>query len=83
MLAVASSLNYCNHASIDKIGLAGGLLLMWKDGINCEIQEASNNMIHVVTKIHPDKPEVLITFMYGSTYLDNKKEQWEFMTRIS
>ncbi|XP_026396227.1 uncharacterized protein LOC113290854 [Papaver somniferum] len=82
MLSLSRSPKYCNHICIDRVGLAGGLILMWKDGIACEVQEANNNIIHVVATLHPYKPDVLISFMYGSTYFDVKKEQCELMKRI-
>ncbi|XP_026432418.1 uncharacterized protein LOC113329808 [Papaver somniferum] len=74
---------YCNHVNINRVGLAGGLILMWKDEIHCEIQHISNNMIHVITRLDPSKPEVLISFMYGSTYFNKKKDQWDLMMQIS
>ncbi|XP_026378244.1 uncharacterized protein LOC113272651 [Papaver somniferum] len=83
MISLANCLNYCNYVHIDRVGLAGGILFMWKDGISCEIQDVSNDMIHVVSKLNPSKPEVLITFMYGSTYFDKKKYQWDYLQRIS
>ncbi|XP_026419676.1 uncharacterized protein LOC113315626 [Papaver somniferum] len=82
MISLVNSLSYCNYVHIDRVGLASGPILMRKDEVHCEVQDVSNNMMHVVTKIDPSKPNVLITFMYGSTYFDKKKEQWDFLLRI-
>ncbi|XP_026451999.1 uncharacterized protein LOC113352390 [Papaver somniferum] len=83
MISLSIYLSYYNYVHIDRVELDGGLILMWMDGIHCEVQDVSKNIMHVITKIDPSKPYVLITFMYGSTYFDKKKEQWEFLLRIS
>ncbi|XP_026459195.1 uncharacterized protein LOC113359837 [Papaver somniferum] len=67
----------------DRIGLAGGLLLLWKEGFQCSVQDKSNNIINVLSSLHPAKQDVLISFMYGSTYSDIKKIQWDTMSSIS
>ncbi|XP_026378124.1 uncharacterized protein LOC113272516 [Papaver somniferum] len=56
---------------------------MWKDGISCDIFSAADNIIHAVVRLDPSKPEVLISFMYGSTYTDPKKKQCNFMHDLS
>ncbi|XP_026459493.1 uncharacterized protein LOC113360170 [Papaver somniferum] len=56
---------------------------MWKDGISCDIVSTVYNIIHVVVRLDSSKPEALISFMYGLTYSDPKKEQWNFMRDLS
>ncbi|XP_026397026.1 uncharacterized protein LOC113291746 [Papaver somniferum] len=56
---------------------------MWKDGITCDISSATDNMVHALVKIDPSKPEVLLYFMYDSTYNDPKKKQWNFLHELS
>lgn len=83
MIYIAQSLHYHNYDYIDRVGYGGGLILMWKDGISCDIFSAADNIIHAVVRLDPSKPEVLISFMYGSTYTDPKKKQCNFMHDLS
>ncbi|XP_026435794.1 uncharacterized protein LOC113333583 [Papaver somniferum] len=83
MIDFAKSLNFTNYDCIDREGLAGGLLLLWKEGFQCSVHEKSNNIINVLSSLHPAKQNVLISFMHGSTYSDIKKIQWDVMSSIS
>ncbi|XP_026419688.1 uncharacterized protein LOC113315639 [Papaver somniferum] len=83
MTSIAQSLYYHNYIWIDRVGLAGGLLLMWKDGITCDIASSADNIIHALIRIDLCKPEVLMYFMYDSTYNDPKKKQWNFLHELS
>lgn len=56
---------------------------MWKYGIDVEVIGHENNIIHVVIQLDPNEPKVLISFMYGSTYIEPKKTQWNFLFDFS
>ncbi|XP_026419560.1 uncharacterized protein LOC113315504 [Papaver somniferum] len=83
MISIAQNQHYHNYSCIDRVGLGGGLILMWKDGITCDIASTADNIIHAHVKLDPSKPEVLFSFMYGSTYTDPKKKQWNFIYEFS
>ncbi|XP_026410606.1 uncharacterized protein LOC113305823 [Papaver somniferum] len=55
MISIAQSILYLNYTCIDRVGIAGGLILMWKDGIYVEIIGCENNMIHGSTYSEPKK----------------------------
>ncbi|XP_026417489.1 uncharacterized protein LOC113312969 [Papaver somniferum] len=69
----------CSSTKEAKLVKEGGLILMWKDGIDVEVIGHENNIIHVVIQLDPNEPKVLISFMYGSTYIEPKKTQWNFL----
>lgn len=52
---------------------------MWKDDSKCEIIGAADNIVHTLIQLDLNKHEVLISFIYGSTYTDPKKIQWDFL----
>ncbi|XP_026384310.1 uncharacterized protein LOC113279878 [Papaver somniferum] len=83
MISVAKSVIYPNYVCIDRVGYVGGLILMWKDGIDVEVIGCDNNIIHVTIQLCPSKPKVLFSFMYGSTCSEPKKTQWNFITEFS
>ncbi|XP_026440651.1 uncharacterized protein LOC113339624 [Papaver somniferum] len=83
MMLIAQYVHYYNFACIDREGMAGGLVLMWKDGIDVEVIGCENNIIHALIQLYPSKPQVLISFMYGSTYTKPKKTQWNCLCEFS
>ncbi|XP_026378698.1 uncharacterized protein LOC113273150 [Papaver somniferum] len=83
MIDFAKSLKFTNYDCIDIIGLVDGLLLLWKEGFQCSVHDKSNNIINVLASLHPANKNVLISFMYGSTYSEIKKIQWDVMSSIS
>ncbi|XP_026395764.1 uncharacterized protein LOC113290370 [Papaver somniferum] len=54
-----------------------------QEGFQCSVHGKSNNIINVLASLHPAKQNVLISFMYVSTYSDIKKIQWDVMSIIS
>lgn len=60
-----------NSAFIEPAGLSGGIVLLWKNGFQCYILDASLNTFNTLIQADPSMPEFLLTCMYGYSRYDN------------
>ncbi|OVA00059.1 hypothetical protein BVC80_1697g21 [Macleaya cordata] len=67
----------------DSIRSSGGLALLWKDGLNCDIVFQSRHMVHLLVSGPSLSSEWLLTCMYGSSIKDEKLAQWSFLKDLS
>ncbi|XP_026377705.1 uncharacterized protein LOC113272003 [Papaver somniferum] len=74
--------NYPNNWICPSLGLSGGTALLWKSGFTLNIVQSTDKMIHTTISYDPSKPEFLATFLYGSTYHDEKIAQWNHIDSI-
>ena len=69
-----------NYFSIPPIGLSGGLLLLWREGVDITILEALPNLID--TKVSFKGVSTYITFVYGAPSADNRAAFWAKMNEV-
>ncbi|XP_026459090.1 uncharacterized protein LOC113359715 [Papaver somniferum] len=74
--------NYPNNWISPSVGLSGGISLMWKTGFTLDIVHSTDKMINTIIYSDPSKPEFLATFLYGSTYHNERVEQREYINSI-
>lgn len=72
-------LNSPNYRIINPIGLAGGLCLLWKDGLELEVVNETPQIINCVLKIDARTDKILLSCMYGLLNNDDRKVQWNFI----
>lgn len=73
-------LRYPHYYSAPPIGLSGGLSLLWKDGIDVTVLEASPNLID--TRITFKGTSSFISFIYGAPPMENRASFWAKLTAV-
>uniref|UniRef100_A0A803PYI0 Reverse transcriptase domain-containing protein n=1 Tax=Cannabis sativa TaxID=3483 RepID=A0A803PYI0_CANSA len=70
-----------NFYSVDRVGLSGGLLLMWKEGI--QIRVASSSVGHLLVRVAGNNflPWSLTCF-YGNLDASQRRFSWELLRNI-
>lgn len=81
MNKVHKKLNYDNCCSVDRIGLNGGLALLWKS--SCDLQVSFYSKHHIDVVIKQDKRVVWrFTSVYEHPEKRQKKRTWELLRRL-
>ena len=80
MNSVKSSLKFDNKIVMEAKGSAGGLCMMWKNGLTIKSVEYNKNIIAI--KISEAVCDWLLVGFYGPPYHSKKKKAWEGMCRI-
>ncbi|XP_026448625.1 DNA-(apurinic or apyrimidinic site) lyase-like [Papaver somniferum] len=80
---ITQFLQYPNSHFVSSIGMSGGLAVLWKDGFPCDIICSKDNMVHIIITTDASKQECLLSYVYGSTQWELKKQQWEFLEDLS
>ncbi|XP_026419856.1 uncharacterized protein LOC113315820 [Papaver somniferum] len=83
MLKLVIPYNFPNHKLISSRGLAGGIILLWKDGFSFNIINCDSWIINCSVQDDPSKPTWLLTCMYGSPYPNNKEKKWRYIRDLS
>lgn len=47
MLDIANKLEFENSYAVSRVGIGGGLTVMWKRTVDCQVIESTNNYIHL------------------------------------
>uniref|UniRef100_A0A803QJV0 Reverse transcriptase n=1 Tax=Cannabis sativa TaxID=3483 RepID=A0A803QJV0_CANSA len=70
-----------NFWAVDRIGLSGGLLIMWRDGIKLRVD--SSSVGHIVAEVTGNgfSPWMLTCF-YGHPEASQRKFSWELLQKI-
>ncbi|XP_026419800.1 uncharacterized protein LOC113315756 [Papaver somniferum] len=68
------------HSSI---GLSGGIVIAWKDGVDLEIMHTFADTIQAIIHTHDNHPDFLITFMYGAHDTLDNISQWNYLLEMS
>ena len=77
---VKSSLKFDHFVVVEAKGKAGGLCMLWKDGILASQVEFEENLIAV--KISDAFCDWLFVGFYGPPYYSKKKKAWESLTGL-
>ena len=80
MEEVKNSIGFFGKLVVDAKGKAGGLCLMWKWGVNVEVEEFNKNLLAV--KIKDTLCEWMLVGYQGPPYLAKKRKAWENLCAI-
>jgi len=72
MEEVKNSIGFSGKLVVDAKGKAGGLCLMWKWGVNVEVEEFNKNLLAI--KIKEALCEWLLVGFHGQPYLAKKRK---------
>ena len=72
---VKSYLNFDNKIVVEAKGKAGGLCLMWKNGLTIREVEFNKNLIAI--KVFEPSLDWLLVGFYGPPYYSKKKHAWQ------
>lgn len=68
--------------SIDKIGRSGGLAVLWKHPIRCQITSYSQNHIDVIM-VEDNVESWRLSCFYGHLDRAKRKESWDLISRLA
>lgn len=72
-----------NKCYVPSVGLAGGIILLWKDGFSLYILNSSTNVFHALMSNDPSKGEWFLSYVYGTSYRNDQPSQWEYIRKLS
>ena len=72
---VKSAIKFDHLFAVEAKGRAGGLCILWKDGLSVKVVDYNKNLIAV--KIIDSVYEWLLVGFYGPQYPSKKKKAWE------
>ena len=72
--------NLTNHFTVPPVGLAGGLLLSWRDDIQVDILYSSSNIID--TRIEAYGTSCFVSFIYGAPNPADRPLLWSKLTEL-
>ncbi|XP_026437407.1 uncharacterized protein LOC113335598 [Papaver somniferum] len=83
ILGITNFFQMPNKCFEPSVGQAGGIILLWKDGLSLEILYTSTNMIHALVKNDPSKGDWFLSRVYGTPYKNDQLAQWNYIQRLS
>ena len=84
MLQLRFLLGFRNGFGVDRVGIGGGLILLWKEELEVSLQSYSVGHIDVLVKLsngHIPNSFFFIGF-YGNPITNRRKESWTLLRRI-
>jgi exonuclease III len=79
---IKNKLGFDAAFAVDRIGRSGGLALLWKNKINCQIINYSNNFINVEVSSNNWK-QWRLTGFYGFPEHDKRKDYWDLLRSLA
>ena len=80
--ALALKLGFVNCFSVDKQGRGGGLAMLWKHNVVCNVFASSNNHIDLIVK-ERNGGEWRFTGFYGYPKRERRHESWDFLRSLA
>lgn len=68
--------------AVNIVGQGGGLAVMWKSNLECEVQDSSNNHIDV-TFFEKSIPSWRLSCFYGMPERDKRHESWDLLRQLA
>jgi hypothetical protein len=72
-----------NMFVVDSVGRSGGLVLLWKEDVNLNIQNYSRRHINALVKTGGGDLEWKLTCFYGHPETAKRKESWALLRHLS
>uniref|UniRef100_A0A2N9G6T6 CCHC-type domain-containing protein n=1 Tax=Fagus sylvatica TaxID=28930 RepID=A0A2N9G6T6_FAGSY len=63
--AVVERMGFCKHCLVPSMGIAGGLCLAWKDGVDIEVTLANQFVINAMVFFDPPNQPWMMTFVHA------------------
>ena len=82
MLFLKFSLGFSNCIVVDRVGLGGGLALLWNSTFDVALQSFSVGHIDVHVTNKNDGVGWLFTGFYGNPELEHRRDSWQLLERI-
>lgn len=82
MKNIAEKLGFRNVFIVEKVGRSGGLAVLWKHNVVCQVVDSSNNYVD----IHVTENAIVacrLTCYYGIPDRGRRKEAWEMLRKLS
>lgn len=67
---------------MSRVGLAGGLALLWVKSLNLELLSYSHNHIDTRLKWDAEEQWVRVTGIYGVPEANRRKQTWDLIRRL-
>ncbi|XP_074345250.1 uncharacterized protein LOC141684263 [Apium graveolens] len=82
MKDLAVKFGFANSFEVDRVGRGGGLALMWKKSVACQVMDSSSNHInvHVMDDISISWK---LTCFYGFPKRTHRQASWDFLRSLS
>ena len=75
-------LGFHSYFAVDRVGRGGGLAIMWKRSVLCNVMIASSNHIDVHI-LERNIPSWRITCFYGFPERNRRHESWDFLRSLA
>ena len=77
---IRNTLHYSNGLEVPRVGLGGGLLLLWKDDIDVTLLHYNTNIIDCYMKCN-GRPSWHSSAFYGAPECHNRTHTWKLLER--
>jgi hypothetical protein len=82
ILEIKNRLGFADSFAVDRIGRSGGLALLWKNKVKCQIINYSQNFINIEIK-YEDRSPWRFTGFYGYPEHDRRRESWNLLRQLA
>ncbi|KAL9671492.1 hypothetical protein QQ045_009060 [Rhodiola kirilowii] len=73
-------LGFLNCFAVDRMGLSGGIAVLWREGVDVRIRNFSRTRVDMEVRM---EKEVWLTFLYGDPNVSKRKYSWELLKTLS
>ena len=81
---ITNSLPFSNVEMMNTIGFASGIWLLWNSfEVEVQVVNKSKQEIHAIVKVSPNSPNWLLSGIYASPKLANRKILWKILKSIA